>query len=76
MQNLKKKGEQAFIPERYVNMLELLVEVPLFGRGILIHSADLSSYIKLGRIHANVILNREVVYITEQSALTPIALLK
>jgi len=68
---LKNKGEQVFIPEKYVNMLELLYEVPKHGKGILIPSADLSEFIKLGRIHANVILNREVVYVIEQSALTP-----
>lgn len=65
------KGEQAFIPEKYVNMLELLVEVPGHGKGILITSADLSEFIKLGRIHPNVVVNRDVVYIMEQSALTP-----
>ena len=52
-------------------MLELLVVVPKHGKGILIASADLSKYIKLGRVHANVIVNRDVVYIIEQSALTP-----
>jgi len=68
---LLNQGEQVFIPERYVNMLELLCEVPGHGKGIQIASADLSEFIKLGRIHANVVVNREVVYIMEQSALTP-----
>lgn len=68
---IQNKGEQVFIPERYVNMLELLVEVPKHGKGILIASVDLSEFIKLGRVHSNVVMNREVVYITEQSALTP-----
>ena len=76
MQKLPQKGEQAFIPERYVNMLELLVEVPRRGKGILVYSADLSAHIKEGRVHANVVLNRDVVYIIEQSSLTPIALQK
>jgi len=68
---LTNKGEQVFIPEKYVNMLELLVEIPKHGRGIMIFASDLSEYIKLGRIHGNVILNHDTVYITEQSALTP-----
>lgn len=68
---LQNKGEQVFIPERYVNMLELLVEVPKHGKGILIASIDLSEFIKLGRVHANVVTNREVVYIIERSALLP-----
>ena len=56
--------------------MSTLVEVPEHGRGILLPSADISEYIKMNRIHANVIINRDVVYIIEQSALTPIALLK
>jgi len=68
---LQNKGEQVFIPERYVNMLELLVEVPMHGKGILIPGVDLAEFIKLGRVHSNVIVNRDVVYIIEQSALTP-----
>jgi len=68
---LQNKGEQVFIPERYVNMLELLCEVPGHGKGIQVASVDLSELIKLGRIHANVVTNRDVVYIIEQSALTP-----
>ena len=52
-------------------MLELLCEVPGHGKGIQVASVDLSELIKLGRIHANVVTNRDVVYIIEQSALTP-----
>lgn len=69
MRPLINSGEQVFIPERYVNMLELLVEVPKYGRGILIASADLSEFIKMGRVHANVIVNHAVVYVIEQTAL-------
>ena len=64
----KGEGEELFIPEKYVNMLELLVEVPKHGKGILVKASNLANHIKEGRIHPNVVTNREAVYVIEQSA--------
>ena len=63
------KQEKVFIPERYLARLELLDEVPKHGRGIKVLACELRKEIKSGRIHPNVITNRDVVYIIEETGI-------
>ena len=60
---------RVFVPEKYVNMLELVVEIPGHGKGILLSSDDLSKAIKEGRVHKYLVGNRDLVYIIEETAL-------
>ena len=62
--------QQAFIPEKYVLYMDMIVLTDDYGRGVMIEADQLSDLIKQGRIHPNVVLNREVVYIMKESAIT------
>lgn len=66
--------QQVFIPEKYVKMMELLVDTKEYGRGILVDRDDVASLIQKGRIHGNVIINRDLVYVMKEVSATPISL--
>lgn len=72
MTKLNLEQQQAFIPERYLPHMELLVETDEYGRGIMIKASELNHMISSGRVHGNVVLNREVVYITKEVSATPV----
>lgn len=69
---LDRNVQQVFIPERYVLHLDLLVKTKDYGMGVMIPAAELQEYISSNRVHANVILNHDVVYVLRETAATPI----
>ena len=63
--------QQAFIPEKYVIYLDMLVQTDNYGKGVMIEASELSNLIKEGKIHSNCVLHRAVVYVTKETAVTP-----
>lgn len=64
--------QQVFIPEKYVLYLDMIVDVKKYGKGVLVEAAALSQLIRDGRIHRNVVANRDAVYILRETAATPV----
>jgi hypothetical protein len=65
------RDPELFIPEKYVNHKEILVQIDGYGYGIRIPAKDLGKAILDKRIAAQIIANRDFVAIIHETAMPP-----